>query len=267
MGASPDFRELDVHRSSTRFLAVTAAGAALAAAAVAPASAGTPVFPQVATASAYALTVNGQTEGFSRTWLPGAEPISFWADEVVVGRTPLHPGWGVHLADEDAAPQLPESGVALYAGVGEGTNVMAERVASIALTDSRGPFLAFGEVNRRARCNIDPDGYNAIGDTSKLALYLRDATGEMVKAPSNGLGVHTLTTVDAGDSATPDGAQRTTTIELRGGQRASILETWRSEFPHTYEWADGIRLTVTQQLGTEPPVVYSFLLGGGACGA
>lgn len=256
-----------MHHSFTRFIATTAAGAALAAAAVAPASAGTPVFPQVATASAYALTVNGQTEGFSRTWLPGDEPAGFWADEVVVGRTPLHPGWGVHLADEDAAPQLPETSVTLYAGISDDTNVMAERGVSIALTDSQGPFLAFGEINRSARCNIDPAGYGMISDTSVLALYLRNAAGEMVKAPTNGIGVHTLANVDAGDSATPDGAQRTTTVELRGAQRASILETWRGEFPHTYEWADGIRLTVTQQLGTEPPVVYSFLLGGGACGA
>ncbi|MEU7481393.1 hypothetical protein AB0A63_35830 [Lentzea sp. NPDC042327] len=256
-----------MHSAVSRLLAITAAGAVLGAAAVAPASAGTPVFPQVATASAYALTVNGRTEGLSRTWLPGDEPAGFRADEVVVGRTALHPGWGVHLADEDVAPQLPESAVVLYAGPGDSTNLKAERLASIALTDSRGPFLAFAEINRTAWCTTDPDSYNTVSEMSNLALHLRDAAGRMVKAPANGIGVHTLTGVDAGDSATPDGAQRTTTVELRGAQRASILEPWRSEFPHTYEWADGIRLTVTQQLGTEPPVVYSFLLGGGACGA
>ncbi|MET9232190.1 hypothetical protein [Lentzea sp. NPDC003310] len=210
--------------------------------------------------------MNGQTEGLSRTWLPGVEHAGFFDYEHVVGHTPLHPGWGVHLADEDAAPQLEESAVSFGAGGGTG-GTAAERWSSLALKDSQGTFLAYGNVNRRLRCNTAPNQPNQAGSTGVPTLYLRNAAGELAKVdyPTS---VQTLPNVDAGDQATPDGRQRTTTVQLqRRVQGNDGLALWHSEFPGTYEVADGLHIRVTQQVGTEPPTVYDFLVSGGACAA
>jgi len=255
-----------------RISALLLAAATLTAATVTPASAAAhPILDPVATASAYALTVNGQTEGLSRTAAlpsPDSPAVGFFAIKHVVGPNALHPGWGVHLADQDVAPQFPNAYISLGVSRTE-TSVLTHRFSSIALTDSRGAFMAFSEIDERIHCTLDPEGLNGFIGKINFHVYLRNAQGEMVRMPGSGLGVaHDVPNVDAGDLATPDGQQRTTTVHFKHRvQQPAGLNLWRSEFPATYEAASGLHLVVTQQLGTEPPVVYDFLVGGGACGA
>lgn len=252
-----------------RISALLLAAATITVATATPAAAGTPTLPPIATASAYALTVNGQTEGLSITWRPtDATDPSFIADKHVVAPNALHPGWGVHLADQDVAPQFPDTFVRLGT-YNQFNNITADRVVSIALTDSRGAFMAFSETDTRAYCTLDPEQFNGHGAKTNFAVYLRNAQGEMVRAPGNGMGAaHDVPGVDAGDQSTPDGQQRTTTVHFqRSVQTVDGLAPWRSEFPGTYEAAYGMRMVVTQRLGDAPPVVYDFLIGGGACAA
>lgn len=254
----------------SRISALLLTAAVLTVATAVPASAATPTLDPIATASAYALTVNGQTEGLSITWRPtDASNPSFQADKHVVGPTALHPGWGVHLADQDVAPQFPNTFVRLGTYVSEFNRVTADRVSSIALTDSHGAFMAFSEADTRAMCALDPEQPNGHGAKTNFAVYTRNAQGQMVAAPGNGLGTALdVPGVDAGDQATPDGLQRTTTVHFkRSVQTPAGLAPWSSEFPGTYEAAYGLNLVVTQSLGDAPPVVYNFLIGGGACAA
>lgn len=236
---------------------------------VAPASAATPVLDPVATASAYALTVNGQTEGLSITWRPSDETnpsISLYKN--VVGPNALHAGWGVHVSDPDVAPQFPFIDYELRTGI-VGQNIAPERTLSFALTDSRGPFMTFGNLDDSSFCNFDPNHPNGHGSKTDFSLYLRDAQGQMVRAPGSGFGVEfAVPGVEAGDQATPDGQERTTTVHFkRRVMTVAGLAPWSSQFPATYELATGLNLVVTQRLGDNPPVVYDFLVGGGACAA
>ncbi|MCR3749813.1 hypothetical protein LX88_003790 [Lentzea californiensis] len=243
--------------------------AVLTAAIATPAAAGTPILDPVATASAYALTVNGQTEGLSITWRPSDETdpsISLYKN--LVGPNALHAGWGVHVSDPDVAPQFPFIDYVLRTRV-VGQNIIPERTLSFALVDSRGAFMTFGNLDDKTYCNLNPDYPNGHGSKSDFGLYLRNAQGEMVRAPGTGLGVaFNVPGVDAGDQAAPDGQERTTTVHFkRRVTTVAGLAPWAGQFPATYEAAAGLNLVVTQRLGDNPPVVYDFLVGGGACAA